>query len=472
MTALRARQQLLLRLVPFLAIACFLGWSYVAVRSTHAWDDAEPEILNQAWRLANGQPIYSPIEVPPFVHTAYPPVYFAVVGLALTKTGLTYLPAKLISLAAMLSIGLAMVLLARFWGLSAAPGVWFFSILLLIPAVLYNSVRAHPQMLAVALSLFSLIFLLRKGHSYLVLSALLAVAAIYTKQTQIALPIAAIVFFALTDVRRLLIYAVSLLVIAVPPLLVLQARTGGFFLHNTVTLNRLSYSLTELLLVLLHWAGPILLFLGFAVLSCWRNLRRGRIELLDVYFAVAALMTIVSCGRLGAHSQYVVELCVLTLLVVLRESRAMESTTVRRLLRIQVAVLALYCPVFIIAEAGPFGVESNAAAARVYPLLKTVPGEILAQQSSFSLFTNGEIPIQLFHFTALSRAGLWNMGRLEERIQQRAFAWVITEFPIESRDLTADDLERFTPECLAALRAKYSRTEVIGPYYLYRAKER
>ncbi|MEP7271838.1 MAG: hypothetical protein ABI882_10075, partial [Acidobacteriota bacterium] len=266
----------LFAIVPIAAAICLLCWCYVAVRPTHSWDDAEPEILNQAWRLSQGKQIYASIETAPYIHTAYPPVYFGLVALLLRQAGLSYLPAKFVSFLSMLAIGAAMASMARFWNRDRFLGVWALCLLLLLPAFLYNSARAHVQMLAVALSLFSFVLFLRKDSLSLVGSAFLAVLAVYTKQTQVALPIAMMVFLARSDFKRLAIYAGTLLAAGLPPLLWLQWKAGGLFLAHTVTLNRLSYRVGDIPLVLMHWAGPIFVLIWLATSDCWRRIREGR----------------------------------------------------------------------------------------------------------------------------------------------------------------------------------------------------
>ncbi len=470
---LNRERDYLFAIVPIAAVICLLCWCYVAVRPAHAWDDAEPEILNQSWRLADGRQLYPSIETPPYVHTAYPPVYLALVAVALRQTGLSYVPAKLVSFVSALAIGCALAMLARFGKRDRRLAWWALGVLFLLPAFLYNSARSHVQMLAVALSLFSFVLFLRKGNFSLVASALLAVLAVYTKQTQIALPIAMVAFLARSDFNRLVIYLGTLLAAGVPPLFWLQWRTGGLFLDHTVTLNRLSYSVSDIPLVLLHWAGPLFIFIWLAAADCWRRIRQRRPEAVDFYLMSVAVVMIIFSGRLGAHSQYVVEFCVVTVgVIVLSEFDPVFVARSRLIAWCQVLVLIVYCPFFIFVEEGRFGMASNRAAGQIYAKLKAVPGPVLSQQSSFSLFTNGEIPIQLFHFTALARAGLWDMGKLERQIDIRTFAWVVTEFPIESDQLSADDLERFTPEVVEALRKNYSRVEAITPYFIYRPASR
>ena len=148
---------MLVRIAPVAALVCFAAWCYL-LKSDFAWDDADPEILNQAWRLAQGENIYRGIDSPPFAFAAYPPVYFAAVALLMKFTGLSFLPARLLSFAATLFIGWALIRLSRRYNKSAWYGVWGTFFLFLVPAFLYNSARCHVQMMAVAFSIWSLVF--------------------------------------------------------------------------------------------------------------------------------------------------------------------------------------------------------------------------------------------------------------------------------------------------------------------------
>jgi hypothetical protein len=109
----------------------------------------------------------------------------------------------------------------------------------------------------------------------------------------------------------------------------------------------------------------------------------------------------------------------------------------------------------------------NQAASQIYPLIRDGSGPILSQQASFALFSRGEIYLQLMHFTAMSRAGLWDQQLLIREIEKKTFSWVITESAIEESVLSDDDRERFSPEVLEALRQNYSRNREIYPYFLY-----
>ena len=95
---------------------------------------------------------------------------------------------------------------------------------------------------------------------------------------------------------------------------------------------------------------------------------------------------------------------------------------------------------------------------------------MISQQGSFSLFTRGEIYVQLFHFTSLSRTGRWDPTPLVRAVEERKPAWVVTESPLEQPVESDDDWERFTPELRDALARSYVRRARIGVYYVYRPR--
>ena len=86
-------------------------------------------------------------------------------------------------------------------------------------------------MTAVALSVWSLVFFLRnRWMETVILSPLFAVLAFYTKQTQIALPLAMAVYLVFRNRRWLLPYVSVLCLGGLIPFLWLQRITGGSFL--------------------------------------------------------------------------------------------------------------------------------------------------------------------------------------------------------------------------------------------------
>lgn len=365
---------------------CFLAWCVTTMRPDFDSDDANPEILNTAWCLANGGSIYHDIKFPPYSFAAYPPIYYAVAALPMKWTGLNYLPAKLITLIFTISIGFAFVYLGRLWHKMPRDGIWMAFLCLLIPAVLYNVTRSHPQMMAVALSIWSLVFFSKnRWFPTLVVSPLLAVLAFYTKQSQIVLPLAMVLYLALRNRRWLLPYVAVGGVGGLIPLLWLQHETEGYFLFNVLRLADLPYSLEKISDVLLQWVAPIIFFVILGIFALWRRFQKRLWEPIDFYLALLFPITIISLGRAGSHSQYVVELVIVALLYLLRTAELPDFNGRSVLKMLQLVALMCYTLVFVFVDSVPRNLASIKASEKIYKTIEAMPGPILSQQGSFAL---------------------------------------------------------------------------------------
>jgi hypothetical protein len=323
-------------------------------------------------------------------------------------------------------------------------------------------------MLAVALSIWSLVFFLRNRRlETLFISPLFAILAIYTKQTQIALPLAMAAYLAMRNRRWLLPYLAVLFVGGGIPFLVLQKITDGAFWLDTVQLSSLHYDLRMIPQIFLHHAGPILIFIAIACAALWRKLGNWNLAPMDCYFGSVLAITLISLGRVGAHGQYVLELLVVTLVYLLWMTDLPAVHGRRAFVSLQILILFVYTPFFVFFEEGRWNRAANRAGKEVYAAIASPPGPILSQQGSFALFGRGEIYIQLFHFTELARSGAWNQAHILNAITSKTFPYVITEFSLERTDAAHSNMERFTPEMIVALQKHYRLKKAVYPYYLY-----
>ena len=456
------------RAVPVAALICFLAWCYSTIRPDFDSDDANPEILNTAWCLANGGKIYHGINSPPYSFAAYTPIYYAVIALPMKLTGLNFIPAKLITLLFSLSIGWAFVHLCRLWHRSPRDGIWTATLCLLVPAVLYNVIRSHPQMMAMSLTTWSLVFFLRnRWFPTLIISPLLAVLAFYTKQSEIVLPLAMILYLAVRNRRWLLPYAAVGTIACLTPMIWLQHATNGYFLFDVFRLAELSFHPWKIGDVFIGWILPIVFFLAFAMMTMWHRFRERTWEPIDYFLACLIPITLVSLGRAGSHSQYVVEMVIVVFLYLLRTTGLPDIKGKDLLVVVQVLVLICHSFVYVFLDAGPWGLASIRASEKIYPMISGAPGPILSKQGSFALFSRGSIYIQLFHFVGLWNIGLWDQSPLLRDINDRKFPWIITQFPIEDSEAYKSDLERFNLKIVTALRRNYRRREAFYPYYIY-----
>ncbi len=456
------------RLLPWVALLTCLLWAPLILPAQHSWDDADPEILNNAYRLSRGEPLYHGVTTPPWVLSPYTPLYHALLAPALRLTDLSYRPARLLSLLASLALGAALAVLAHRWRGRVQEGLWASCLLLILPAVLSNFARPHPQMLAVALSVWSFT-LFESRHRLLAafFSPLLAVLAVYTKQTQLALPLALGLWLARKDRARLIAYVGTVALLGLAPVPWLEAWTRGAFLDCIVGMNFLPYHAGQIVPVLIHHAGVFFPFLWLALARLATRLRAGTLEPIDGYLLAVVLVTVPSLGRAGASGQWVVELLVVATIFLLRTGGLFFPPAHRRLAVAQLALVLAYGPAFVLLEEGPWDRDSIRAAPAVRAILESAPGPVISQQGSFSLFTRGEIHIQLFHFASLAQMGKWDQRPLLREVEKRRVAWVVTEFPLEEPLRDDDARERFTPELYAALGRNYVRQTHLGPYFVY-----
>jgi hypothetical protein len=296
----------------------------------------------------------------------------------------------------------------------------------------------------------------------------LALLAIYTKQTQIMLPLAMILYLAIRNRKWLLPYISVLVIGGLIPFLWLQKITDGYFYYNIITLAKISYNALVIPGIFMHHAGPLIIFIGTALLFFWQRFRKGDWEEVDCYFIVIFLFTLISLGRPGAHGQYVVELLTVTLIYLIRAAALVEKAVKKDIwVSVQILVLFIYTPLFILSEEGSYIRAANRAYPEIYRTIEAAPGPILSQQGSFPLFARGEIYVQLFDFAGLSRTGLWNQRYLLDEIEKQTFSYVITQFPIHESTGEGEDRERFTPEVREAVKVNYKLMKEIYPYYIY-----
>ncbi|MFL6583482.1 MAG: glycosyltransferase family 39 protein [Chthoniobacterales bacterium] len=442
-------------------------WGYVSLRSSFSSDDAEAEILNMAWRLCRGQSLYRGINTPPYVFALYPPAYYAATAFFLKFVGLSFLPAELISAASTLAVGAAVYLLARGYNASAREGLSIAALLFFVPAFLFNSLRCHPQMMATMFTLASLFFFLRgERFGRLVVSPLLAAFALYTKQTEVALPMAVAVFLVLRDRRALLAYLGVLVTAVLLPAALLDYCTGGSFLFDVISLAIPAYHARVILPQLYGLLGPIAILLCVVSYCTARRFGSRCWDVLDLYFVILLLITTVSLGRLGSDAQYVLQLVVVSFVCLARESAIIHGWQ-NMLLKLQFTALVAAAPWLIVHNKVLPQLTAIRSADTVYRALRKTDGPILSEKNSFPLFVNGEIYVQLFHFEALQRAGRWNEQPLLDRANESFFAAVVTEFPLDRTIEQRGDRMRFSPELVQALRSHYELALAAYPYYVY-----
>ena len=470
-------------LVVFLAVAAaiFALHALLAVIYRYPIDYGEGPLVDQAMRLAAGQNIYrTDISSPPYTISNYPPLFVLSLAPFVKLFGPSFLPGRLISLSCTLasSFLLARIVyaLSRDRFAAAVSGLLFLA----VPYVVGWSIHVRVDMLALALSLAGLTVLARwpLARRGLIVSALLLVAAVYTRQSYgLAAPLAAFAWL-WTQARRRAAALVALVGgVGLTLFLALNVLTQGGFYFNVVTANVNEFGLERLRWWLdgLLEVAPILLVLGGFYL--FLGLRQAKPWPLLGPYLVGACLSTLAIGKIGSTINYFLELCAALSLVA---GALVARNRERPWLRAALLVLLASQTGLLMRSTLNWRVEGLRQ--RVSPtwdpqdttfrdlewLVKTADGPILADEF-MGLLALQKVPlyIQPFEVTQLANDGVWDQTPVLESIRRHEFPVIL----IHNFMGWLGYKERWTPEMLVAIMEEYVPTELLADTIVYRPRD-
>jgi len=461
-------------------VAIFFVHAALAVFHPYPLDYGEAPLVDQAMRLAAGQNIYRPdISSPPYTIANYPPLYVLSLAPFVKLFGPSFLAGRLISILCALASAAFLALIVYTPSQDRVAAVTTGLLFLAVPYVVGWSSLLRVDMLALALSTAGLYVVVRwpTTRRGLVVSALLLVAAVYTRQSYaLAAPLAAFVWLWTHDRRQALGLAALVGGLSLLLFLVLNVLTRGGFLFNIVTANvnafdieRLQHKWREL-----REAAPILLVLGGAFL--FLAPRRVRTRSLLVPYLIGACLSAVTIGKIGSNVNYLLELSVALSLVagafvVWSRERPWLRAGLLVLLAIQTGLLmqaTLRGPVEGLKwRVLPARDPNNLDFKNLNWVITSADGPVLADEfMGLMTLQNKPLYIQPFEVTQLANAGLWDQTPLLESIRRQEFPAILIHhfrgYPVYK--------ERWTPEMLSAITESYAPADFLAETIVYRSR--
>ena len=486
----------------FLALAVFIfaGHALMTITFRYPLDYGEAPLVDQAVRLAAGQNIYrNDLSEPPYTISNYPPLYILVLAPFVKLFGPTFLAGRVLSILCTLAA-------ATFLGLTVythtrerlAGGVTTM-LFLTFPYVVSWSALLRVDMLALALSAAALYVTSRvpKHNRGLMITALLLIAATYTKQSYgLAAPMAVFVWLWTQERQQAFKLVAWVGGVGLALLVVLNILTHGGFVFNVFTANVNPF---EVGTVQHYWRQlrqtlPMLLIVGGAFLFLVpRKSQSDKIGLRNIPawtliapYLLGGVISAATIGKIGSNVNYLLELCAALSLTtgillgwsasawkktpqpaplavapqppILKQGWSMLRGAFMILLAVQVAFMirnTLRGPI----EDSKWRIKPKQDLEYMEWLVETTAGPILADEFMGMLTLNHRpLYIQPFEITQLANAGLWDQTPLLEGIRNQEFPYIFIHHFMEYSVYQS----RWTPEMLAAIMQFYAPTQMFA----------
>jgi len=451
--------------------AFFLFRAVALIAYPYTADYGEPYIVNQARMISTLKWIYKPIQEPPFVIANYTPLFPTLLAPFVKVFGEAYWYGRLLSTLGCLATALTVGLLV--FGATGRKMPSLLAALSLLSFYHYYEWGAYCRVDALAVA-FVAVGLLLVDRGFPVCAYLpLFVAALFTRQTMIAAPLAVIAMLWSTErrseARR---FALGLVCCVGVIGLALNSLTQGEFLLHTVVYNANLFSIRDMFLYLLHLARYSGFYCAFGLTYFIFVVSEGR-RSLALYFLIFSFLAGLMCGKVGAAPNYwfefIVALC-WTLGLLWAECHEVQGRGGR--------VLSVILPVFMLLQiVANFHVphtrydysqtptqESKAQQAMLLDYVKAVQGSVLCQDGGLNLLAGKEIPYQPFEFSQLLYQGIWDESPILDALVAKQFDLLVLPFDLSTANLSQ---ERFTPGFIQTARDNYGLVKRVGTSFVH-----
>ena len=445
----------------------------------------ESWLLDGARDVARGARLYAPADQVPMMHTAYAPMYYLAVGGLQRLIGDSgYTTGRALSLAATL-VGTA----ALAWSLRRISGRRWVGLLAAglfltqnLTVLLWASLQ-RVDALALCFTLIGLALFVADRPS---LAAVLFLFALFTKQTYVVAPVA--VAIALWPRRHTLTrFAGIVLGGSVAGVLVAEWLTNGWFLWHIVAANTNEPDLRTFAALM----GSFMQYNGLSGLAAMAALvvpaAPGE-RVWRAYF-LGSLLTLVTVAKLGASSNYWLELTAATSAVLALAACRLASFPALRLVApvvvsgsLLVAVPGYQATAIQVVDTaadmlwptsprymslvGESEVEPLRVDTRFIDELAREPGDLLTDNSGLAVAAGKRIAFEFQIFQLLAVENHWSQQPILDAIGAQRFSLVALMHPLDGPIQGT----RLTSAVRNALQQAYAPAGAEAGFWLYRPR--
>ena len=477
-----------------LALAAIAGLGALAYFGLAVWAENEftqPEsiVAVQSMALSRDGSLYYGLKDYPYTVCAYMPIFY-LLDAGLIRLGVSALLAgRIIGVAALLAI---LVLIRRLAMLYTGDRhcAWTATLLSASTSLLLGwGTVGQVDTLAVCFSLAAFDCYSRfalKGQASLVPAMALALAALFTKQTMIAAPMAIFGLLWFQHKRKALLFAAVVAGGGGLAVLAINAALDGRFLANTVLANLNPFSLEKLSRQLNHFslaAGALALIAAAGLRAALTTPARA----LYVYLGLALGVFALTASKVGSDLNYQVEA---TILLILAVSAALHSLGFfqalfagRGWVTLLQIPLALHLAYNLRLSGGLLLERILKEAAFRHQLAELAPyvsdgGRVLSAEMNGVLRLRGRLEVEPLIYTLLVRAGRVDPGRLSRDLRGgRVFSTIVLYQDVRRPGNPGPEFPTLPEDQLREIRESYTlAAHIPGPYldglYVYRPAQR
>ena len=435
--------------------------------------------------LSRGHDIYHPLSEPPFVVPFYTPIFYLLSALAIKLFGLSFGAGRVISAAAAFATGLIIFFDARRQTSELFPPLiamlFFFS----IPVVYLWAPLMRVDALATAFCIGGLYFVCSTRRFSVMLSCILFILALYTKQNMIWAPFVAFLYLLLNRERKKAIHLfLGMLVLGSVILLICGAVWGTDFFRHVFLYNLNKPYGVNLLDQYARILREQFILIALAATWCIVSFRNRRIDVFPLYFVVTGISTL-GFIKIGASINFFYEFaaaCCLMIVPAICGFRSYLEKTAK-------TAFVPLIPLLLLIQGGllyhrPYEnaefiktpqTHTDSINETIASYLSTKESPSIAFKPEFVLFSGQEVYIDVYFFNRLATQGQWDESNFLQEIDGKLFSAIIVPFDIARPELAPFKHSFFAKyffddNMKKAILGNYRPIFVIGDYYIYTPK--